>query len=110
MDIPNTLCTILEYQLNLENNTDSGIEQLEKNCSSSKDCQTIRIDTSSLKNYIFSYAAVSNAHTSFNILRSQDYNVSVTCGAETLTVIGETQIEIKLEQTLVDLERKIKLE
>ena len=55
------------------------------------------MDISNLKNYIFSYTAISNAHASFNVIRSQDYTVSITCGAEKLTEVPiNKQIEINL--------------
>ena len=56
------------------------------------------MDKSTIANYIFSYSVVSNAQAPYNFYKSQDFNVSITCGAETIIETGTKQIEIKLEK------------
>ena len=82
MDAPDNLCQTETYNLNEEKNGDSGLEQMKENCSDSYLCKQVRMDTSFEKEHLFSWDVKSNAKEAYNLHQTQDYNVSITCGAE----------------------------
>ena len=91
MDTPADFCHIDRYVLNEAKTKENGLTQIKKNCANYPLCQTTRMDTSYEKIYIFSYDIYSNARPAYYWHRTEDFNVSITCGGE-IQSISENSI------------------